>query len=364
MRLAFILLILLVLAVAGIHTVAPDMLTRYLPTVHNATQAMEAAPPLAPASVWIAGVGRVEPVSEEIDLAFEISGLIESVTVNEGDRVHKGQVVAELQSAESRARLETAQAELEGLQAEYDRTLAGARKEEKSESWLIVQRTRVIMDNANTEMQRRQELLEQTLIAPEEVDRATTEFKVAKREHEEAMQRYFITLNQSRKEDILLAEARLKAGQTRRMEAEARLNTSLLRSPLDGTVLRRYRHPGENVSIFFASPVLRVGDISRLNIRAEIDETNFNKIAAGQRAFATCDAFGNRKIGGTVLRVTPMMGTKQLLTESPTERMDSKVVEVIITLDSPSGLVSGLIMDVFINTAASSTGELKSRIEN
>lgn len=362
MRTALLLLILLALAAAGIHVAAPDMLSRYLPSVHNATPAMQAAPPLSPPSPWVCGVGRVEPASEEIDLAFEYGGLVADVLVREADPVRQGQVVALLKSDEHKARLDTALAEQEAMQAEYDKVVAGARQEEKSESWLAVQRMRTLMDNARTEMMRRQTLLHQQIIAPEELDRAVTEYKVAQREHEEAMQRHLVTLNLSRREDILVAHARLQAARNRVAEAQAALLSTQLRSPLDGTVLRRYRHPGENVSVFFPSPVLRVGDISTLNIRTEVDEADFNTVLPGQQAYFTCDAFGDQKFTGTVLRVTPMMGTKRLLTESATERVDAKVIEVLIAAESPTGLVTGLIVDVFIDTSPQPSGVFKSKV--
>lgn len=362
MRTALLLLALLTAGAFGLHAVAPDMLARFLPSVHNATPAMEAAAPLNATSPWVAAVGRVEPLTEEIDLAFEYSGLVAAVLVDEGDAVRKGQVVARLKADEYQARLETALAERNAVQAEYDKVIAGARSEEKSESWLAVQSTRAIMENARLEMERRQGLLQQQLIAQEEVDRAVTDFTVARREHEQAVQRHLVTLNLSRKEDVLMAQSRLDAAHARVSEAQSAMQSTLLVSPMDGTVLRRYRHPGELVSLFFPSPVLRVADLRQMVVRAEVDETDFPKIVTGQRAFVTCDGHGATKFTGTVHRLTPMMGPKRLLTESPTERLDAKVMDVIITLDNPAGLVTGLVMDVFIQTGSSPTGEYTSKI--
>jgi ABC exporter DevB family membrane fusion protein len=338
-----------------VHYQHPDWLAEYLPNTEIRSPSFENVPILEETSPWVAAFGRVEPVSEERNLAFEISGLISEVFVREGDLVQKGDILAQLRDEEHIAKVDTAKAESEAKRASYDKLIAGARKEEKTEAWAKVQRVKSIMLNARQEMSRRQKLLKKNLIAKEEVDRAVVDYRVAQREYEEAVQRHLITKNQSRKEDITMAWAEYNASLRKIDEAESLLEKTRLRSPVNGTVLKKHRHPGENVSIFFESPVLTVADISEYQIRAEVDEKFAAKVLPGQEAYFTSDTYGNQRFSGKVARVGTMTGKKKIDTGSPQAKVDTEVLEVIIRLDDFTGLITGLTGDVFIKVKNGNT---------
>lgn len=341
-------LLIVAIATAAVTVYSPSLLAEFLPSTDNASLNFKVIPPLAKESPWIAAYGRVEPTSEERNLAFEISGLIEEVLVNEGDVVQKNQIVAKLRSDASSAQLEEARALESAKHAAYKKLVAGARKEVKSEAWAAVQRAKWVRDNLQQEMQRRKALFQQNLIAKEEVDRAVKDFRVAEKQYEEAFQRHLVAKNQSRKEDIAVAYAEYDAArkETRGMEAE--FEKTILRSPVNGVVIKRHRQPGENVSIFFESPVLTVGDNSDFRIRAEVDEKYASQLRTRQETYFTCETFGDRRITGEVVRVGGMVGKKKLQSPSPNEKVDNNIVEVIIKTDDIDGLITGLTGDVFI----------------
>ena len=302
------------------------------------------------AESWVSAPGVVEPASEKILLAFELSGIIEFVDVDERDEVKHGDILAGLNNNDYLARLETAKATVDARKAAYDKLVKGARKEEKTEAWAVVEQARIELENAEREAGRRQQLLEQKLIAREEVDRAVKKVDIAREVFEEARQRHLITLNASRREDIRQAYAELLAARSQVVEAEALLDKTIIRAPMDGVILRRHMHPGERVSLFTPSPVLTMGDISRLHVRADIDEKDVARVSKGQRVYVTADAFGPRKFYGRIIRLGGMMGQKNISTEHPAERNDIKVLEAIILLDETYGLVPDLRVDVFIDT--------------
>lgn len=309
--------------------------------------------------VWIAAPGRVEPVSEEIRLGFDLGGIIKSVLVDEGDRVTRGQVVAELVSDEYRNRLDSASATVKVRQAELEKTLTGGRIEEKKEALAQLLRTETVMSNAKVEAERRAALLEKGLIAKETADRANTDYQVARAEFE-AMRQQSLLVAGSRKEDIAVAFANLELARAQELEAQSQLNRTELRSPVDGLVLKKHRTAGEAVSLFFDSPVLTVGDVSRLRLRADVDEKDIALVREGQKAYAAADAFGGKKFYGRVERVGSMLGRKNIRTEEPKERQDTKILEVLVALDDQTGLVTGLRMDTYIlvsgETGSNSTG--------
>ncbi|WP_319583433.1 HlyD family efflux transporter periplasmic adaptor subunit [uncultured Pseudodesulfovibrio sp.] len=346
-----------------VHWQSPQWLNDFLPATDRQTETFGQMPELNKQSPWVAGFGKVEPVSQKRHLAFEISGLLEEVLVKEGDTVQQGQEVAKLRDDEYSARLDAARSDAQALKAQYDKLMAGARQEEKTETLSVVQRTKSVMENARVEMKRRKELLAQNLIAKEEVDRTETEYLVAEKEYEEARQRYLVMKNFSRKEDIATAWAQYEAAVQNALDMQAQLEKTRLRSPVAGKVLRVHRQPGENVSIFFECPVLTVADISRYQIRAEINEKYAALLEPGQKAYFTSEAFGSSRFEGRIERVGYMTGPKTVTLDLPQEKADTKVIETIISLDSQDGLVTGLTGDVFILTNENS-GQIRTQVEN
>ena len=122
----------------------------------------------------------------------------------------------------------------------------------------------------------------------------------------------------------------------------------MIRSPIDGTVLHAYLHPGELVSIYFDRPILSLGDLSKLYVRAEIDEADVAKVKPGLPAYVTAAAYGDERFPGRVIRVGQTLGKKKVYTDDPKERVDTKVLEVLIALDTPGPLRPGLPVNAFL----------------
>jgi hypothetical protein len=74
----------------------------------------------------------------------------------------------------------------------------------------------------------------------------------------------------------------------------------------------------------------------------DVDERDIAKVRAGARAWVTADAFPSARIVGKVAEIGRRMGRKNVRTDEPTERIDTKILEVVIDLDEPGQLVPGL----------------------
>src|SRR5258708_5712398 len=99
----------------------------------------------------IAAPGRVEAVSEEIRVSSELSGRLRTVHVEEGDRVQRGQVLAEIENDDYRARVAAAEAELRQREAELRRTVNGARTQERLEAEASMQAAKAALDKSKSE---------------------------------------------------------------------------------------------------------------------------------------------------------------------------------------------------------------------
>ncbi|MBI3473951.1 MAG: HlyD family efflux transporter periplasmic adaptor subunit [Candidatus Solibacter usitatus] len=306
------------------------------------------SPSSTPTQTVVSAPGRVEPVSEEIQVGAPIAGKLAQVLVEEGDRVRAGQVVAALDNADFRARVAVAEAQLQQAEAVLRRVVNGARDQERREAWAAVQEAEAVLENARAEMTRRRALHQAGDLSRAEAERAEREYRVAQSRYEAAQQRHAFVDAGAREEDRAKAEADVALARARVGEARAILEKTIIRSPIAGQVLRRHFRAGETVSDKGDIPIVTVGDASVLRVRVEVDESDVARIRAGQPAYVTAEAYGGRRFTGRVVRVGRLLGKKNVRTERPAERIDTKVLETLIELDPGQALPAGLRVDAFI----------------
>jgi len=311
------------------------------------------------APLLIAGPGKIEPYSEDIKIGSELSGRLKSVNVEEGDAIRRGQVLAELENADYRAQVESARANVVAKEATLRKVINGARRQERAEAWSSVNEAKAVMENAQSELHRRQELFSAGVISREELDRYAREADVAKAKYEAAVQQHALVDDHAREEDQAFAEADLQLAKGQLAEAEARYEKTFIRSPIDGSVLRKHHRSGESVSnsSTVPDPILTIGDRKTLRVRVDVDETDVSRVREGQRAYVTADAFGKQKFWGHVVRVGQQLGPKNVRTDEPTEKVDTKILETLVELDPGSKLPDGLRVDAFIVPDASQVAE-------
>jgi HlyD family secretion protein len=299
----------------------------------------------------IAAPGRVEPISEEVRLSSELSGRLKSVGVEEGDRVHKGQVLAQIENEDYVARVSSAEAALAQRQAELTRTINGARSQERRASEAALKAAQAILDNSRREAERRRALAEHETISRDEAERYERAYQVAKAECERASQEFSLVDAEPREEDRRRAESAVAAAQAQLAEAQAYLEKTWIRSPIDGIILRKYRHTGESVSTQFDSPIVTLADDSTLRVRLDVDETDVARLKVGQPAFVTAEAYGSQRFTGHVVRVGRILGKKNIRTDEPSERVDTKILETLVQLDPGQALPLGLRVDSFVKVS-------------
>jgi len=312
---------------------------------HSATALAIAHQPLL-----IAGPGRVEPSSEDIKIGSELSGRLKLVKVEEGDAIHRGEVLAELENADYLAQVESARANVVAKQATLRKVNNGARRQERNAAWSSVSEAKAVAENAQAELRRRQELFSAGVVSREELERFVREADVAKAKYQSAIEQHSLVDDRAREEDRSVAEADLQLANAQLEEAQARYEKTFIRSSIDGSVLRKHHRSGESVSnsSTVPDPVLTIGDRKTLRVRVDVDETDVSKVRVGQKAYVTADAFGQQKFWGRVVRVGQQLGPKNVRTDEPTEKVDTKILETLVELDPGAQLPDGLRVDAFI----------------
>jgi len=297
----------------------------------------------------VAGPGRVEALSEEIRVSSQVGGRLQAVLVDENDRVTAGQVMAVIENADYRARVASAEASLTLREAEALRAHNGAREQERRDAAAALREAEAVLANANLDMARRRDLFQQVVISRAELDDAEKQLSVAQARVDSARERQSLVDAGSREEDLARADADVALARAALDEARAMLEKTFVRAPIDGVVLRRHHRAGESVSTQFDSPIVTLADRSRVRVRVDVDEADVARLREGQSAYVTADAFGDRRFAGRVVRVGQMLGRKNVRTDEPTERVDTKILETLIELIDGGDLPLGLRVQAFIN---------------
>ncbi len=304
--------------------------------------------PLIAEDYLVAAPARIETASEEIAIAAPVIGLLAEVVVKEGDEVKRGQVIARIDNDDYKATLAKAEAQLRLNEAQLLRVNNGARPQERLQALASVHEAEAVVRNAAIALQRQQQLSATGYASQAALDQATRESNVARQRLEAAKQKFALVDDPARNEDVAIAQAQVDVAHAARDEAQAALNKTIIRSPIDGTVLRVDRHPGELVSTFLDTPILMIGDPSKLNARAEVDEADIAKLRPNMPAYVTAEAFGGQRFAGHVVRIGRMVGKKNVHTDEPRERTDTKILEVLIQLDQSASLPAGLRVNAFM----------------
>jgi HlyD family secretion protein len=308
---------------------------------------VQASPARDPTRGRHAAPGVVEPVGEEREIGSQVIGIIREMRIEENDEVHEGQIIAVVDNADQVARLASARAELALRQAELERVVSGARAEERREARAALTEAEASLDLARRDYNRRLPLAKSGVSPEAALDRARSALNAAEARRAIMAERLAILESGSRAEDVAAAHARVGLAEADVALAEALLDKTFIRSPVTGTVLRQDRTVGEAVTNMPPIPIAVVGDLRGLRVRAEIDEIDVGWVAVGQRVEVTADAFPGRKFGGTVYRVSSRMGAKQVQTGRQADRVDTKVLQVLINLDAGIRLPIGLRVDAY-----------------
>ncbi len=322
--------------------------------------------------------GVVEAISEEIEVGAEISGKLKQVLVEEGDEVIKGQTIAVLENSDFQAQIAAAKAQIKTLRrqketsearileskAERARIFNGARPEERREALQTYEQTLPNVEQAKREVERREKLYASGDVSREELERARRDLDALQKQSNATREKYNVVNADARKDDlqkadaaILLAEkntneydAMIREAEARVRTAQANLEKTIIRAPITGVVLRKRLKDGESVSPENQTGIVSIADTSALRVRVDLDERDVAKVCENQTAYVTADAFGERKFQGKVVRIGQILGRKNFRTDRPTEKVDTKILEVLIELDRGETLPLGLRVDSFIET--------------
>jgi HlyD family secretion protein len=230
----------------------------------------------------IRGLGFIEPATEIRKLVFKVDGVISHCTAEVGRSYRKGDVLMELDDREKLAAIVVAEAERKVARSERERVLAGINPHQIEAAARKVEVLDEQVRYLQREHERERSLLGRNTISPAEYDRAFTEWSLRRTEQRQAEADLRHLRHHVRDEDRALAEAGVVAAEAKLDLARQCHEDTILRAPFDGVVLELLKREGEGSRLFDPEPVAICGALSRLRVRAEIDERFVAGLGTGQ----------------------------------------------------------------------------------
>jgi HlyD family secretion protein len=284
----------------------------------------------------------------EVDMAFRVGGRIKTIAVEEGVKVQPGQVLATLDTATVDARLHQADAQVAQAQAELAKLHNGNRAQDIGQARARVAAAAAVAANAQRDYARRQ-----PLVAPGAISRALWEQTVADRDRAnaqlaEAQQGLSLLQAGSRREDVAVGEAQLRAAEATRRSAATDLGDTRLVAESGATVVTRAQEPGAIVQS--GQTVLTLSIDRPLRVRAYIAEPDLSRISPGMAVELTAD--GNpRSYHGTIGYISPRSEFTPKSVETQELRTDLVYRLRIIVSDPDDALRQGQPVTVRVPTA-------------
>ena len=315
---------------------------------HQSAPAAAAETPAVQRADDLVAPGHVEPTRDPVALAFETGGRIAAIEVDEGDRVTAGEVVARLDDRMARARVASATANVAAAEARYAMARRGPRAEDVAAARADADAAAAEAAHRGVEETRSEQLGSQGALATSSVDADAAAARVARANADAAAARYRALADGTRVEQVQEAAAAVAQAKADLDAANVALDQTVLRAPGDGVVLRRMAEVGALVTTMSPLTIVTVADLGKLELRAELDEADVARISVTMPAYATADAYGDRKFPLHVTRITRELGRKTVRDDDPRAKVDTRVLEVVGQFDSPADLPLGLRMTIHV----------------
>ena len=273
----------------------------------------------------VVATGKIWPITQ-VEVKSKATGIVKKLYVEYGDKVKKGQLLAELDRDEMQAQVDQARAQLEASTASLNSTRAD------------LVRAKVDAEGPDVPLLKR---------AYDRAQRMATDGVVSASALDDAEKNYAMSLNKQNVSKAQLQVLQAKIGQAQGQLARDRANLKQLEeqlgyttieSPLDGIVLSRDVEIGDAVSSILvlgssATLVMTLGDTSEVYVKGKVDESDIGKVYLGQPARIKVESFKDKTFTGKVTKISPMGVEKDNVT----------TFEVRVSINNPEGVLKAMM---------------------
>lgn len=300
-------------------------------------------------------VSRPEPAviqgqaeATEYRVSGKVPGRIEQFFAAEGDMVHKGDTLVEIDSPEVRSKLAQALAVKSAAEAQKDKALSGARQEQIAAAYELWQQALAGEEVMKKSFDRTQRLYGQKVVSAQKYDEVQAQYRAAKATCAAAKSQYDMAVKGARKEDKETAVALVNQASAALMEVESYLGELYLTAPADGVISARFPKAGELVGQ--GSPIMAVTDLDDVWFTFNIREDMLKGMQVGDMIEVTVPALGDAVYRTRISYMSVLESYATWRATRDTGSYDAKTFEVwSIPEEHIDGLLPGMTAIVVRN---------------
>ena len=312
-------------------------------------------PPASPAAAVsanvIAATGLVEPQSETIQLSCAVSGMVTRVNAFAGDHVHRGDLLFETDGRDLQAQLLLKKSQVEDARAKLARLLSEPRPEELPAFVARVEQAKAQMEDAETRNQLILSVTDQRAVTTENVLGRKHALDTAKAQYVQAVADLNLKKAGAWKPDIDQSRADLAQAVADQEQTQRLIDRLDVRAPMDGVVMQSKVRQGQYANCAGSDALMLFAGGTGMNVRAQVDENDAWRVRPGTSAYGYIRGNTSQRLALQFVRFEPYVVPKQSLTGDTTERVDTRVLEVLYRIDpQTASIFAGQQMDVYIDT--------------
>jgi len=256
----------------------------------------------------------------EVDVFSKVSGILERMEVDHGDRVSFNKVVAIVEREEKEAQFQEASAALDVLKANWAQMESGARPEEITQAEQLVRQTKASWETSLDNYMRLKNLKERDFISQQRLDEAMLQLTQSEAEYRSASEKLTLLKKGARQEDRDALRAQIRQAEAAVRLTELHLKNTIIHAPISGVISERFLDQGAFVNT--TTPIMRIVAMDKVKVVVQVVERELAHLKCGALADIQVDAYGEEVFRG------------ELICVNPTVNLESRTVDVEIRVDN------------------------------
>lgn len=279
--------------------------------------------------------------------------MVVEVFVGRGQLVEAGDPLFRIDTRELEAERKARRAEVDAAEAELARLRAAPRPEDIPPARATVEAARAMVNNARVNFERNERLMRTDAGVQQDLDTARYTYESAKATLDEAEAQLDRILAGTWEEDLKVAEAKLESARSQVERIAIEIDRRTVCALVSGEVLQLNVRPGQFAALLWNEPLVVLGNVEQLHVRVDIDEQDIPYFEPGAEAVATLKGRPGVRFPLEFVRVEPYVVPKRSLTGDNSERVDTRVLQVIYALpdDRSVPVYVGQQMDVYLRAS-------------
>jgi multidrug efflux pump subunit AcrA (membrane-fusion protein) len=288
---------------------------------------------------FVEAIGTLYP-NDEVTVSTEVDGILSDLKAEEGTRVSKGMLLAQIDDTDYLLEVKRAEATVEAADSRLQQLVTGARPQEVQLAKAEMDQSLADLEKRKADRERAKKLFDGQYISAQDWDAARTAYEVAVATHQKAKQNLGLVTEGPRKEEIAAARAQLDQSKAALSLARQKLGKTKVFSPLAGVVRLKRVSKGEFVKN--GNPLYTIIQSNPLKLRFTLSEKDVGKVKPLQEVSLRVDAFPEKEFKGKVTVIFPSLEekTRTLMVEAmvpnPEESLKAGLFTKVILYTGPA----------------------------